>query len=559
MAKTETTVSNLKINRGTYAKIQENLSSIGENELIITTDKNIPVPTSNDSGKVIKVNASGEYELSTDSSGMSNPMTTQGDLIVGGTSGNPERLGKGTTGQILKSTASGVEWANETSDTIPTVTIALSQVVSQTPLQIQLTQSQYDIFAANKQVIIDASALGETTMVWNFLIDDGSYISFGVMGIGLYYVNGNLFAINKTSLIVTVTQVNINDEIGFNADGDIHINSERDLNIYTGRNSNIYSLEDVYLTTEDGDITLTAQTTDDPMTSSSPGKLTLNADNGVYLANSDNSSNKDKYLHSNATTGAIEWVASPGGSQATVSTLGLIKLGSSTQAGTMETASSKSGRYYPLQVDANGQASVNVPWTDTVYTPDFDTDANVISLVDDIFVSYTITTSVTNGTYSGSATIDKLGTASVTIIPDSDYDLPSSVTVSGATSSYNSTTGVITLSNATGNLTISAVCEAQVSGITITITNEYGQTVSIYDGQDTSGNYLGTVESSDSFPPVPPATFIITSGYVYTSNGAFHDITSGDIFIGNPALITEPVELTIGPSLPGPRQGQSME
>lgn len=63
MSKTETNVSNLKINRGTYANIQTNIDSINENELIITTDKNVPIPTSNDSGKTIVVNNSGEYEL----------------------------------------------------------------------------------------------------------------------------------------------------------------------------------------------------------------------------------------------------------------------------------------------------------------------------------------------------------------------------------------------------------------------------------------------------------------------------------------------------------------
>ena len=63
MAKTETNVSTLKINRGTYAKVQENLSSITENELIITSDKNVPIPTTNDVGKAPIVNASGEYEL----------------------------------------------------------------------------------------------------------------------------------------------------------------------------------------------------------------------------------------------------------------------------------------------------------------------------------------------------------------------------------------------------------------------------------------------------------------------------------------------------------------
>lgn len=65
MAKTETNVSNLKINRGTYANIQTNIDSIGENELIILTDKQVPIPQSTDEGKVIKVNASGDYELGT--------------------------------------------------------------------------------------------------------------------------------------------------------------------------------------------------------------------------------------------------------------------------------------------------------------------------------------------------------------------------------------------------------------------------------------------------------------------------------------------------------------
>lgn len=52
MAKTETQI-NLKINKGNYAKIQENLSQIGENELIITDDKNIPVPDELNEGKGI--------------------------------------------------------------------------------------------------------------------------------------------------------------------------------------------------------------------------------------------------------------------------------------------------------------------------------------------------------------------------------------------------------------------------------------------------------------------------------------------------------------------------
>ncbi|MDR2432222.1 MAG: hypothetical protein LBD34_00505 [Puniceicoccales bacterium] len=53
--------------------------------------------------------------------GMVNPMTTEGDLIVGGEAGAAVRLGKGSDGQVLKSTINGLGWANESSSyTLPT-------------------------------------------------------------------------------------------------------------------------------------------------------------------------------------------------------------------------------------------------------------------------------------------------------------------------------------------------------------------------------------------------------------------------------------------------------
>lgn len=88
MAKTETTVNNLKINRGTYAAIQANLASIGENELIITTDKTLPVPQAADAGKVISVSEQGEYTLQPTSPG---GVTSVGIINGGGltVSGSP--------------------------------------------------------------------------------------------------------------------------------------------------------------------------------------------------------------------------------------------------------------------------------------------------------------------------------------------------------------------------------------------------------------------------------------------------------------------------------------
>ena len=49
-------------------------------------------------------------------SGMTNPMTTAGDMIYGGSSGTPTRLAKGTAGQVLKVNEWGTNfaWGNET-------------------------------------------------------------------------------------------------------------------------------------------------------------------------------------------------------------------------------------------------------------------------------------------------------------------------------------------------------------------------------------------------------------------------------------------------------------
>jgi hypothetical protein len=49
-------------------------------------------------------------QLPAGSGGMDNPMTTAGDIIVGGTDGVPARLAKGTDGQVLKMASGAVAW-----------------------------------------------------------------------------------------------------------------------------------------------------------------------------------------------------------------------------------------------------------------------------------------------------------------------------------------------------------------------------------------------------------------------------------------------------------------
>lgn len=83
-------------------------------------------------------------------------------------------------------------------------------------------------------------------------------------------------------------------------------------------------------------------------------------------------------------------------------------------------------------------------------------------------LAYNVSASVTNGTASGAQTINKNGTASVTLAANSGYTLPANIPVVGSDYTYDSTTGVVTLSNPTANVTISAVCEAEqpVSSLT---------------------------------------------------------------------------------------------
>lgn len=73
-----------------------NVSVNASNHLIVTLS----------SGSTIDA---GEIQVS---GGMSNPMTSQGDVIIGGASGTPTRLAKGTAGQVLtmNSGATAPEW-----------------------------------------------------------------------------------------------------------------------------------------------------------------------------------------------------------------------------------------------------------------------------------------------------------------------------------------------------------------------------------------------------------------------------------------------------------------
>jgi len=89
--------------------------------------KELP-PTLGTAGQVLTVNAGATgVEWAAPSGGMQNPMTAAGDLIVGGSSGAPARLAKGTQGKFLHTNAStgALEWSSLPSvETLQEVTYA---------------------------------------------------------------------------------------------------------------------------------------------------------------------------------------------------------------------------------------------------------------------------------------------------------------------------------------------------------------------------------------------------------------------------------------------------
>lgn len=89
-------------------------------------------------------------------------------------------------------------------------------------------------------------------------------------------------------------------------------------------------------------------------------------------------------------------------------------------------------------------------------------------------VDYTITANLTNctGASTNPTTITSNTTGTVLkFTANTGYDLPASVTVAGATSSWNQSTGELTLTKPTGNVTVTVVATAQTYNITVNATN----------------------------------------------------------------------------------------
>lgn len=143
---------------------------------------------------------------------------------------------------------------------------------------------------------------------------------------------------------------------------------------------------------------------------------------------------------------------------------------------------------------------------------------------------YTITKTIINGSASGDTTIWSGETAQVTITPDINYALPSTITVTNANNTYNNTSGVISLSNATGNVSISATCESSGYNVTVSYTNSTITSIICAEDQNGTGKTLiarpETASYSFTVPQNKPYIMVINAGM---GNNAVNSISNATL------------------------------
>lgn len=133
--------------------------------------------------------------------------------------------------------------------------------------------------------------------------------------------------------------------------------------------------------------------------------------------------------------------------------------------------------------------------------------------------AYDISSNITNGTMTGATTLVEGNTATVTIIPNTGYSLPDTITVTNAQYTYDSTTGEVVLSNGTGNVTVTAVCEGEIpatENLTFSIgaytwdTSTYGPNTKI------RATYFGNLHAGDVISMSPDAKAGTQYQYVFS-------------------------------------------
>ena len=139
-------------------------------------------------------------------------------------------------------------------------------------------------------------------------------------------------------------------------------------------------------------------------------------------------------------------------------------------------------------------------------------------------IIWDITSSITNGSASGDTTIATGGTASVTLSAAAGYYLNYEILVTGASYTYNSTTGVVSLSSPTGNVAIYSACLPSAHAVNVSISNGDADGATIVNGElvDTPRLYtdgaLDVTLSANTGYSLPSAITVTGATYSYNDS-----------------------------------------
>ena len=187
----------------------------------------------------------------------------------------------------------------------------------------------------------------------------------------------------------------------------------------------------------------------------------------------------------------------------------------STVASSTLTFTASTGYNLPDNVTVTG---AEFTWTKSSGTLVLSNPTGAVSVtVAGVAISRTITATLTNVTAaSGNATTIATGETKVlTYTANSGYNLPDTVTVTGATGVWNKDAGTLTLSNPTGNVTFTIAGVEAASGYSVTFLSggDFGY-ANVYDGQSATGSYTSLQTSSDT-------VVACTSGYLYLEGNGY--------------------------------------